>query len=72
MDSSNNIFTQRVQAIRFMNSDTLHADLRPRPGSPAINKGADVRKYDQSLTFDFLKKPRPKGNAFDIGAYEIQ
>jgi hypothetical protein len=72
LDSSNNIFTQNINRLRFLNNDTLHADLRLRNGSPAINKGIDVRKYHCQLTFDFLKNPRPKGGAYDIGAYEIE
>jgi parallel beta-helix repeat protein len=70
LDSCNNIFTQDINRIRFRDRDTLHADLRLRTGSPAINRGIDVRKYNKDLTFDFLKNPRPKGSAFDIGAYE--
>lgn len=68
LDSSNNIFTQNIAAVKFKNP--IHADLSLQKGSPAINRGADVRKYYKDLTFDFLKNPRPRGNAFDIGAYE--
>jgi hypothetical protein len=68
LDSSNNIFTQQMYSIKFR--DPLHADLRLQKGSRAINKGADVSKYAKDLTFDFLKNPRPRGGAFDVGAYE--
>ena len=70
LDSCNNIFTQHTDAIHFR--DTLHSDLRLDKGSPAINHGVDVRKYTKSLTFDYLKNPRPMGRAYDIGAYENQ
>jgi hypothetical protein len=68
LDSCNNIFTQNTNRIRF--KDPLHADLRLSAGSPAINRGADLRKFNKDLCFDFLKNPRPKGKAFDVGAYE--
>jgi hypothetical protein len=70
LDSSNNIMTQNVRAIRFR--DTLKADLRLGKGSRAINRGDDIRKYDSFIKFDYLKNPRPKGKAFDIGAYEVE
>lgn len=70
LDSCNNIFTQDISRVRFRN--ILQADLRLRPGSPAINRGADVRKFCKDVSFDFLKNPRPKGKAFDIGAYEME
>lgn len=70
LDSSNNIFTQKTCNILFR--DTLHNDLRIKHGSPAINKGTDVRVYTPTLTFDFLKNARPRGKRFDIGAYEFE
>lgn len=70
LDSCNNIFTQHADRIHFR--DTLKADFRLTRGSPAINRGADVRKFHCDLNVDFLKTPRPKGNGFDIGAYESE
>jgi hypothetical protein len=70
LDSCNNIFTQHADRIRFR--DTLKADLRLTNGSPAINHGADVRKFNGDLNCDFLKNPRPKGKGFDIGAFESE
>jgi hypothetical protein len=68
LDSSNNIMTQNEDRIKFL--DPKHADFRLAKGSPAINKGADVRKFHCDLLFDFNKSPRPKGLHYDIGAFE--
>ena len=69
LDSSNNIMTQNIHRVKFR--DPEHLDFRLSKGSPAINKGADVRKKIQcDLPFDFNKNPRPKGNGYDIGAFE--
>jgi hypothetical protein len=70
LDSCNNIFTQNVDRIHFR--DTVKGDFRLTRGSPAINHGADVRKFNCDLNFDFIKAPRPKGKGFDIGAYESE
>ncbi len=69
LDSSNNIFTQATDRIRFM--DTLLTDLRPAPGSPVVDKGMDIRKICKEICYDFLQNPRPHGKGFDIGAYEF-
>lgn len=40
--------------------------LMPKSTSPAINRGATL----SAVTVDINKTPRPKGPAYDIGAYE--
>jgi parallel beta helix pectate lyase-like protein len=45
--------------------DPEKRDFRPKPGSPAIDAGMKVDVDD-----DYQGKPRPKGKAIDIGAYE--
>jgi hypothetical protein len=69
LDSSNNIMTQNTASILFR--DTVHYDLRIKRGSRAIDKGVDIRRQIPGFTFDFLRNARPKGNAFDVGAYEF-
>ena len=70
LDSSNNIFTQNTNAIMFR--DTLGADLRLLKGSPAIDAGVDMSRYQPDNLFDCEKNVRPRGNGYDIGAYEIE
>lgn len=43
------------------------ADFHLRPGSPAINAGADL--FGSGVTVDFVGAPRQRG-AYDIGAYQ--
>ena len=43
----------------------LHADLRPRAGSPAVDAGIDI----PWLTADIEGAPRVPG-AYDLGAFE--
>ena len=67
IDISNNIFTQDLSELKFLNVEK--ADFKTGKGSPAIDGGRDVSKYH--VTFDFSKNPRPKGKAFDVGAFEF-
>jgi len=46
--------------------DTADKDLRLASGSPAINKGMTLSQ----VPYDYLKKSRPQGGTYDIGAYE--
>jgi len=46
--------------------DTGDKDLRLTSGSPAINKGMTLSQ----VPYDYLKKSRPQGGTYDIGAYE--
>jgi hypothetical protein len=42
--------------------------FRVSPSSPAIDKG---HPYPNQLYYDFSKTIRPRGNGFDIGAFEV-
>lgn len=66
--NSNNILTNDISAIKFV--DPNSGNLKLNSGSSAINNGFDVRTYFGGLTFDFERKQRPRGAAFDIGAIE--
>ena len=52
---------------KFVNAAA--GDFHLQDGSPAIDKGTDLRA--QGVTTDFEGVPRPQGNAFDIGADEF-
>jgi hypothetical protein len=69
LDSSHNIMTQNTHCILFR--DTINYDLRIKRGSRAIDKGIDMRSLVPGLSFDYLHNARPKGKAFDVGAYEF-
>ena len=60
--SSNNFTTDPL----FVNA--AGKDFRLQASSQAIDKGTAI----SGLSIDFDGKPRPKGAAFDIGAYEYQ
>jgi parallel beta helix pectate lyase-like protein/uncharacterized protein DUF1565 len=51
---------------KFVNAAA--GDFHLQAGSPAIDKGADLRP--QGVTTDFEGNPRPQGSALDIGADE--
>ncbi len=51
---------------RFVNRDK--GDFRLNPTSPAIDRGIPLNE----VKVDFTGKPRPKGSAPDIGAYEVR
>ena len=48
--------------------DAATGDFRLRETSPAIDAGADLRSA--GVTADHEGTPRPRGKAFDLGAYE--
>jgi hypothetical protein len=66
LQSLNNYFTRDIQATKFVNASAANYALAT--GSPAINKGFNIATYN--IPVDFLLKPRLKGVAYDIGAYE--
>jgi len=47
----------------------LSNKLMPLPGSPVIDAGADL---GTAVPTDYLGTPRPRGTAFDLGAYEVK
>lgn len=65
---SNNIKTNNIADVKFV--DHANKDYRLLIGSPAIDAGKNMSAY--SITKDLDENPRPKGTAFDIGAYEYQ
>lgn len=64
----NNIRTQDITTVKFVNA--AGKDYHLQVGAPGIDAGKDMSAY--GATFDFDEKTRPKGTAFDIGAYEYQ
>ncbi len=50
----------------FVNPSTF--DFHLRSGSPAIDAGVTLSLFN----FDLDDQPRPQGNGFDIGVYEVQ
>jgi hypothetical protein len=67
IDMSNNIFTRDLSELKFIKDDK--SECKTAKGSPAVDGGRDMSMYN--VTFDFQKNPRPKGKAYDIGAYEF-
>jgi hypothetical protein len=75
---ANNIFVQDTTLVDFAKTNITAFDdgsfdqviLERYPAT--INKGADVRAYLPTLTFDFRNRKRPQGKAFDIGAIEFE
>ncbi|WP_165823883.1 right-handed parallel beta-helix repeat-containing protein [Pseudochryseolinea flava] len=68
IDMSNNLFTQDVSQLKFLNVDQY--DFKVSRESPAIDGGRDMSAYN--INFDFLKNERPKGKGYDIGAFEFE
>lgn len=63
---SNNLFSRKISELLF--ADISSNNFYPLKGSPLIDKGKDVSTY--LVKFDYSNNSRPKGEAFDIGAYE--
>jgi len=66
LDSANNIVTNNISSLKFVDWGRFNVKLKT--GSIAIDKGADLSAF--GVTFDFDGNNRPKGLAFDIGAFE--
>jgi hypothetical protein len=67
IDMSNNIFTRDLSELMFVKDEK--SECRTGKNSPAVDGGRDMSMYN--INFDFQKAPRPKGKAYDIGAYEF-
>lgn len=65
---TNNIKSQDINTLKFVNA--AGKDFRLQPTSPAVNMGKDVSSF--GITYDYDNKPRPSGNVYDIGAFELQ
>jgi hypothetical protein len=63
---ANNYFTRDINAVKFVNPVAFNYALSS--ASPAVNKGFNIATYN--IPVDFLKLPRLKGTAYDVGACE--
>ena len=64
-----NIYSSQSAEEMFMNVDPTKGpmDFRLKPGSCAVDMGASLSE----VTHDFDGVKRPKGKAYDIGAFEL-
>ena len=62
----NNYLTRNINALKFVNPSAFNYALQS--GSPAVNKGISIATFN--IPVDFALKPRLRGSAYDIGAYE--
>ncbi|MBO9199249.1 MULTISPECIES: choice-of-anchor Q domain-containing protein [Niastella] len=65
--TATNIIANQSPAFDSINTQLKFYNFRLSENSPAINKGANL-----GVTFDLDGKPRPVGNAADLGCYERQ
>jgi hypothetical protein len=65
---SNNLRTMDITVPKFKNA--ADSDFHILPGSPAINAGTNVSSW--GYNFDFDGNTRPRGTAWDVGAFEYQ
>jgi parallel beta-helix repeat protein len=54
--------------FRYPSLNPTSADFRLMKTSPAIDSGTD--QFAQAVTADYLGIPRPRGDGFDMGAFE--
>jgi hypothetical protein len=64
----NNHFTRDINSMKFVNAAADNFGLTS--SSPVINKGTNISVF--GISVDYALKPRLKGIAYDIGAYEYQ
>ena len=64
----NNHFTRDINSMKFTNAAANNFSLTS--ASPVINKGTNIAVF--GILVDHALKPRLKGAAYDIGAYEFQ
>ena len=65
-DAITNYFAPTTADAGFV--DATADDFQLRASSAAVNKGSDASQY--GITTDYRGAPRPRGGAYDIGAYE--
>jgi len=64
---TNNLKTQTMADVKF--TDPASGDFSIRPGSPAVDAGADPGAG--AVTTDCSGILRPQGSGYDVGAYEL-
>ena len=63
----NNLFLRTQEEVQFV--DHARDNYRLKEGSPAINYGKDIAKYQ--IEEDFYQVERLRGSAYDVGASEF-
>ena len=67
VNMKNNFFAKSEAEVKFV--DASNENYRLAAGSPAINYGGDVSKFE--IATDFYEDIRLKGAAYDAGATEF-
>ena len=71
-DPADNTQRPDVETGSVLSDPLLDADLVPGAGSEAIDGGVDPTTVGVTLTNDYNGDTRPKGAAYDIGAFEVE
>jgi len=71
-DPADNTQRPDVETGSILSVPLLDADLIPMEGSEAIDGGVDPATVGVTLTTDYNGDTRPKGAAYDIGAFEVE
>ncbi len=71
-DAADNTQRPDVEVGSILSDPLLDADLVPGAGSEAIDGGVDPATVGVTLTNDYNGDTRPKGAAYDIGAFEVE
>ena len=71
-DAADNTQRPDVEAGSVLSVPLLDADNVPTAGSEAIDGGVDPATVGVTLTTDYNGDTRPKGAAYDIGAFEVE
>jgi hypothetical protein len=66
IEMEGNYFTTSIDSVEFLNPSST--SFKVATTSPLIDQGADISKYN--IEFDFTRKTRLRGAAYDIGAVE--
>jgi len=71
-DPADNTQRPDVETGSILSAPLLDADNVPTVGSEAIDGGVDPATVGVTLTTDYNGDTRPKGAAYDIGAFEVE
>jgi hypothetical protein len=71
-DAADNTQRPDVETGSILSDPLLDADLVPGAGSEAIDGGVDPATVGVTLMNDYNGATRPKGAAYDIGAFEVE